>query len=46
MAAEQEDRLTGAVKLDRRQAELLGNLSVLDGASLLEGESLYALSHV
>ena len=39
-------RRTGAVELDRREAQLLGNLSVLDLASLLEGEALDALSHI
>ena len=39
-------RRTGTVELDRREAQLLGNLSVLDLASLLKRETLDALSHI
>ena len=39
-------RRTGTVKLDRREAQLLGNLSVFDLASLLKRETLDALSHI
>ena len=39
-------RRTGTVELDRREAQLLGNLSVLDLASLLKRKALDALSHV
>lgn len=36
----------GAVKLDGGQAEFLGDLSVLDGASVLESHSSDTLCHV
>jgi hypothetical protein len=40
------EKLTGAVKLDRGKAELLGNLGVLDRAGILEGHATDTLGHV
>jgi hypothetical protein len=37
---------TGTVELDRRETELLGNLSVLNLAGLVQGQSHDTLGHV